>query len=69
MTPNRFEPRTPAEDKEYKARINRVYSPTGEPVGDTAWRRWRTENGWHELTPQTIIAEYGCLFEFGGHNA
>ncbi len=63
MNPRRFEPRTPAEEKAYKARINRVYNPTGEIVGDTEWRRWRQEEGWHLATPEEIKAEYGWLFE------
>jgi hypothetical protein len=68
MSPNRFEPRSPTEEKAYRARINRVYPPTGEIVGDTAWRRWRTESGWHPDTPASIVEEYDWLFEFGPAN-
>ncbi len=44
--------------------LTTVYPPTGEIVGETEWRRWWTEDGWHPLTPQAIREEYGWLFEY-----
>ena len=66
MKTKQFESRTEAEKGGHWAKINRVYPQTGEIVGETEWRRWRTEDGWHADTPAPIIAEFGWMFECGG---
>jgi hypothetical protein len=60
-----YQDRGEAEKRAQWARLTRVYPPTGEIVGETAWRRWRTADGWHPATPSEIVAEYGWLFEYG----
>lgn len=51
------------ESESARARAETIFAPTGEPLGTEPWRRWRTEDGWHPLTPQAIRDEYDWLFE------
>ena len=44
---------------------SQIFPLTGEPIGQTQWRRWRGEKGWHPATPDAIKAEYDWLFEPG----
>lgn len=47
-----------------RARASTIFELTGEPLGETEWRRWRTADGWHPATPAAILDKYGWLFEF-----
>lgn len=58
---------TEAERQVRRRRAAAIFEPTGEPMGETEWRRWRTESGWHPNTPKAILDEYGWLFEFSEH--
>ncbi len=69
--------RTQARPTDAESDPRTIFPLTGEPIGETPWRRWYvgklapdnprdTSTGWHPLTPQSILDEYDWMMHDHG---